>query len=455
MRDFHQKSPRILIGISEGEYYGHQFGALVRLMPNATYRFIGFSWCTGLELRRAGHDFRHSPWVRTRSSDSIGNPIISELIGRGGRPGANRNTVMDALVHLKAFVKEEIDDFSPDIVIYGPSDHAINYLLDTAANEAGIPRLGLQPSFLSDHFIVNPWGPRWQEAIQQAQIPEEGSPPGVEPKDLFIPRGFRSVPAPRPSLHFPQLLRGAECLARILTGRPTFETLSSLAASTKAKLAPAPWFPYLQTIESESDVPDGSILMVLNQPTLEAHATNCSDLIRLTTALAPKDTPVILRPHPIETPNDEFGHLESSLRERGVKVSRAGRGPSLSRLVERCRTLVTINSAVGMEALSHGKTVLALGPAFYVREGLAQAVDPSRPEKLADMLDHPEAYRPDPLQVAKFANWLIQRLMAPSPIIESPFGRTLAEHIRVAVQGHPVEAGRPPAAIRSPERKAE
>ena len=76
-------------------------------------------------------------------------------------------------------------------------------------------------------------------------------------------------------------------------------------------------------------------------------------------------------------------------------------------LIHKCRTVITMNSAVGMEALLAGKPVFTLAPAFYARSGMARAVSLDDYEYVRCMIVDAEEYIPEHSAICKFTSWLI------------------------------------------------
>ena len=149
-----KKRLKILFGVPEGEYIARQFACIAAAMSDAECRFLGFSWCTGLDLRKMGLDYAHIPWrcIKSQIPDVI--PPLFEFINRGFEHDTVPYSARQALETLAVFIEREIEHFSPDIIVYGPIEHAVCYLMDQKAKARGIPRVGIQTSFVANHFIV-------------------------------------------------------------------------------------------------------------------------------------------------------------------------------------------------------------------------------------------------------------------------------------------------------------
>lgn len=424
------KKIRILFGVPEGDYFSRQFASVAAAMPDSECLFLAFSWSTGLDLRKSKLNFAHIPWKHTESQNTYELPPVTEFIARGYFQHAVPASAKEAFAALGNFIEKEISCFAPDIVVLGPVDNSICYLINNAAKIRKIPRLCLITSFIADHFIVQPQVDDWIDFLKKAEIPDSITGSRNISDDLKLRALTRSKVIWKKQMW----IRGLERLIRVGCAGVTFDTLQSLGSRVVSKIAPTKWFPNNKTLESTDDVQPGYVLVALNQPAQTSWDNpTWIDLINLALEATPEGTPIVIRPHPSETARKLPKELEKVFSSRGVLISRAGHGPSLTTLVQQCKAVMTLNSATGMEALFAGKLVFTLGSAFYARPGMAINVTTTDYSVIREMLINPEKYSPVMSEVYKFTNWLIDNHIVSSPQINSTIGKTLADCIRTVV----------------------
>lgn len=86
-------------------------------------------------------------------------------------------------------------------------------------------------------------------------------------------------------------------------------------------------------------------------------------------------------------------------------------GRDTQTLIDGARLVLTVNSTVGVEAISRGKTVITLGEACYAIPGIALRVGDA--EALRIVLSQPERWAPDPDLVHRFLHYLTYRFLTP------------------------------------------
>ncbi len=336
-----------------------------------------------------------------------------------------------AFAALSKFIEFELGKFSPDIVVYGPIDHSICYLMDKSAERRDIARIGIQPSFISNRFIVQSQGDNWMEHLRTADMPDllEGRGAGVSQPN--INGKFRRVPNSNNAWNLHLWIRGCESALRVLSGGTTFDTLRSLSSLIASKIASPRWFPNLKTLESLEDIKTGSVFVALNQPALTSwDSPTWTDLIALALEATPEDIVIVIRPHPSEAARELPNELERALRSRGALISRVGHGPSMAGIIQECRAVMTLTSGVGMEALLVGVPVITLCPTFYSRSGMAKTIKLSDAALVRQILVNAEQFQADEDEVNRFTEWLLNNHVVPSLQEINSTGRTLIDHIR-------------------------
>lgn len=194
MNAFGSKKLKILFGVPEGDYYARQFIAVATAMPEAECKFLGFSWSTGLEIRKAGLSFSHIAW-RSKVADLPRTvPPVAEFTVRGYSQDTAPISTRKAFAALSKFIEAELEKFAPDIVVYGPIDHSICYLMDKSAERRDIARIGIQPSFISNHFIVQSQGGSWMDHLRTADMPDSFDGRGASESQPSINGELRRVP---------------------------------------------------------------------------------------------------------------------------------------------------------------------------------------------------------------------------------------------------------------------
>lgn len=428
-----KQSFKILFGVPEGEYIARQFACTAAAMPDAECRFLGFSWCAGRALQRMGLNYDHIPWKCIKSPIPDVIPPVFEFISRGFGRDTVPYSARQALGTLAAFIEREIEHFAPDIVVYGPIEHAICYLMDQKAKARGIPRVGIQTSFVANHFIVQTQGFGWEDFLRNAEIPDNFNCTSLEASTSHSSVNARSVANEKYAWKLAFWLRGIERTLRVLGGGASFDTLQSLSSVAVSKLAPPKWFPNIETLKTAEDIPSGCVLVALHQPSHLWTNPTWVDLIKFALEATPKGVPIVIRPHPSEVARRIPKDLETALCSRGARISRAFHGPGLAALLKQCRAVMTLTSATGMEALLAGVPVFTLGPAFYARSGLARTVTLQDAPMVREMITHAEQFLPDAAEVTKFSKWLKHECMVPAPECGSTAKNSLPHRIREMV----------------------
>jgi hypothetical protein len=211
---------RILFGLPEGDFYAAEFVRLASAGAIAA-RFIGYSWSTGRLVRAAGFPYESVP-VRARpSAEPGGTPVIAEYRTRGFEPHRVPARALAALAALARQVEVELDSVIPDLVIFGPIEHAVCHLLYESCRRRGIPACGFQPCYVSGAFILNPHGPAWENVLRSASLPTLASLPDAP---AFPMRRAGHASRAQWSL----FLRGVESAWRLLRGDNSFDTVGTL-----------------------------------------------------------------------------------------------------------------------------------------------------------------------------------------------------------------------------------
>lgn len=423
------KNSRILFALPEGDMYAREFSCIARSLPEYESRFVGVSWSTGRLIRKSEFQFAYLPWHSAASNTAARLPPVAELVATASCEAEVPAAISATYGELVRLLETLFEQFDPDIVVHGPIEHAVCYEAERLARFRGVKHIGIQPSFLNDHFIVNEQGSNWEHELRAAQIPESASA-SEECHGTSIP-----LPRPRAILRRRTLrsvwmwIRGAEYAMRTAVGAYSFHSIRSLFSLLKAYLAPELWFPELKTLNC-SDAPfdgDKCVLVALNRAPLRWSPPSCEEVIAFALSAVPANIPIVLRPHPSEHPTRLSFELVQELRARGVMVSRATTGPLLADVLAHCRAVLTVNSAVGMEALTRGIPVFSLGSAFYARSGMAYDVTLEDAARVREILMGTNQRQSDARLVTDFVEWIVRSRMVPSP---SSGSDALAERIR-------------------------
>lgn len=400
-------------------------------MPDAECRFLGLSWSAGRHLRRRGMDYAYLPW---RGSVAVARdvmPPVAEFLGGGFTRDQLPARLLRAWGAACAFVEREIERFLPQVVVYGPAEHGICWLVDGAASARGMAKVGIQPCHLKGHFIAHPHGSHWQDILRSVTLPgpsEKTDWPAQVPS-----LAFRSQSAKRRNpLRWSNWERALEYAARAVSGGNSFHTIGTLSSWIASRLAPRQWFPELETLSSTDNCGTGCVLVALHRPSISWGSPTWIDLIRFALEATPPDILLVIRPHPIESGQRVPEDVTRALRSRGARISRAGRGPTVAALFERTAAVLTLTSAVGLEALLAGVPVFTLGPAFYQRKGMARAATMNDAASVRRLLSGGAPIQPDFAEVNRFVSWLSEEFIIPSPEVDPSAGLALVDRIRAA-----------------------
>lgn len=424
---------KIIFGVPEGDVYARQFTAVAAAMPQAECLFLACSWSTGIDIRKAKYRFSNLYLKPAKFQAPKDLPPVAEFTIPGYLQYSIPDSAKKAFASLSAFIESEISRFAPDIVVYGPIDHSICYLMDKIAKTRGIPTVGIFSSYILDHFIVQSQGCGWTDYLRNFELTDNIASLNDGILTTHSVTQLRSLKGSSQTIWKKRLwIRGFERFFRVLCGGVTFDTLQSLSSLVLSKIAPAKWFPDIITLLSIDEIQAGCVLIALHQPALTSWGSSTwIDLIALALEATPEGIPIVIRPHPREVARPLPVEVATMLRSRGVRISRVGHGPSLTEIINQSISVMTLNSATGMEALLAGKLVFTLLPAFYSRPGMAHLITLSDAAKIREMIAKHKQFSPDCVEIMKFVSWLLRERVVPSCLIAntSTKGKTLANHI--------------------------
>jgi hypothetical protein len=428
------KKIRIIFGVPDGDVYSKEFAAVAASMPDAECLFLAFSWSTGIYLRKLKLNCVCVPWKYRGQQIQEGLPPVAEFTVRGYSQNTIPCSFQKTFVALKSFVEFGINKFSPDVVVYGPIDQSICFLVDQAAKARSIPTIGIFKCFIPGHYFVHDLGTDWINYFKNAVITD--STARTDSKiDTTVSGRIKSSINSTGIWNMLIWIRSFERILRILGAGLTFDTLPSLSRLALSKIAPSRWFPKNKTLESLDEIKEGCVLVVLHQPALAPwDGPNWKDLILLALEATPEDLPIVIRPHPRENARPVPEEMEMTLSARGVLISRPDHGPTLTAIIQNSRAVMTLSSATGLEALQEGKPVLTLSPAFYARPGMARAVSRSDAALIRKILVNAEQFMPDRDKVNRFTSWLVKNHVIPSMLENNTTERTLSDHIACVIQ---------------------
>ena len=134
--------------------------------------------------------------------------------------------------------------------------------------------------------------------------------------------------------------------------------------------------------------------------------TMAEDVIRAVKAFNKRRAPeervaAVFKEHPMDRGAVSYETLREKYRD-DEEVCILSEG-DINDLIDRSRGVVTINSTVGLDAISRGQKVMCMGRAFYAIDGIALQ---SSPQTLAEDLEAFEAFTPDRDVVRGFLHFL-------------------------------------------------
>jgi hypothetical protein len=380
---------RILLAVGS-DFLGQWLPACIAAaLPGTEIRMVGKLWADGLGARRAGMTYRSPPLICFRKSpDRV----------------------------LRTLIKDEIETFSPSAVVYITAESVMGEAMIEVAEENGVPAIGLQTFFRRDAVLVHSAGLNWWKVLRDMPL-SDADAEGIESESdaTGIPLFGQHVPS------LPSDYRARVWVSRIERAvRSAFGTgyqrnteglfgLWTRRGGCGSHLLDSTW-PRVPEFFSIAPV-----LVALHRPILPYGEPDWLDLIRFALASTPPEIPLVFRPHPDEASHPLPRDLVVQLRQRGIFVSRKDIGLSLPRLVESSRLVMTLNSAVGFQALMNGIPSVAITSSYYTRDGLALYVSPKNPTLLYDLFQQNALPRPDPRLVNVFMQSVMNRFAALLP----------------------------------------
>ena len=428
---------KILFAIG-GDFLGKWLPVCIaKALPHAECRFIGMLWSDGYFVRREGLSYKCWPWRFPEKLPADFIPNLTDLHIRGINPDAVPMSVQHTFSILQRQIEREMDDFKSDAVVYLTAESAIGYLMDTLARQKGILSIGLQTTFLRNSLLVHPFGRSWWKALRDIPVsPSLNDHAEHDPTPLHVPRPTTAERFVRSGL---VSMSRAERALRTLVGAPSFDTRAGLLSLVSVKGVGRPgYFPNLGTQDIGDDVPDDFVLVALHRPVLDEGQPTWLDLLRFAIEATPEDTLLVVRPHPNEPGRPIPVDLLAALRNRGVRVSRPGKGAGLNGLLKKSRAFLTLSSASGVQALRAGVPTVTLAPAFYARPGMALATDFREPQVLQAQLARGNLPKPDVESVLNFTRWIEESRSASLPPIsdDAAVASALAKRICLLIEGH-------------------
>jgi len=395
---------RILASISIVEHSAIYI-SLSREMRNENFRFIGFLWSLGRHLVSNGLDYVYMPIFNINENRPQNDIPVIEFRDSGIFEDVPPKSVRNSMAALESFIENELESYRPDFVIAASTGFITCYLTMIVAKRMGIPVISFHPSFMPNKYIINRSADYWQEKIRNlpltGDLRRSSAPIEVRGGGTFLHKEnewYRSI----------NLLRVIERLLRQLPMGCKLESPKKLLSILVTKLHKKKWFANWKTLESLEEVKAGYLLVLLHQPILEKPSPKWDDLVVFAAQCAPRNLPIIIRPHPQDiAPIRVPLAVQIALEGRLVFISRIESGPKLALLLEHCRAVLTISSAAGVEALLKGKPVFTLAPAFYSRQGCAEFVGLNEHERICAMLMHSSIQKPNPDEVQKFVSCIV------------------------------------------------
>lgn len=425
-----KKSFKILFGLPDGDSVVRQLVCLARKLPEAECIFVGDCWCLGHHVRKAGYTYVPAPWNHIPSAIPDVFPPLFEFVTRDYRYKTLPRNAKRTLGTLTAFIDRVIQEFKPDVIVYGPVEHAVCYLVHQKAKTMGLPLIGIQTSFVAHNFIFQSEGYGWEGYISNADIAESVDGNRHEWRLSFPNLKSRKFVNTKNMPTSILWLKRVERTCRLFYGGVSFDCLHTVLSKIFIKLFRRCWFPNIKTLESIEDAVTGFVLVALHKPSRQWDDPNWIDLIHFALEATPEGIPIVIRPHPAEEAREIPKETEQSLLERGVLISRSSTGPGFSELLQRCRVFLTLSSSAGMEALLAGVPVFTLGPALYARPGLAISVTLKDAGMVREMMLKAEQFAPDYDAINDFVNWLINERMVPAPEFSEQTRKELSFRIR-------------------------
>lgn len=374
-------------------------------MPDVTSRFLGNTWSDGHNVRGCGFEYAFMPF--TFSSSQVQNiPALHEFTVRGFTRNRMPALIRKSFYTFSDFVEFQVADFKPDLIICGAMEYAGSYVLSKIAKKENIVCVGMQTSFIANHLIIHSHGDNWIDHFRCQDVSDVNEDGYLSSIKLAAKNPRRDNSSERFRFLMPWWLRILERALRIILRRPSFDDSAYLLNVIKSKINHREWFPKIDTLRSDKN---DFVLVALNQPSIPSSwdIPTWLELIYFSMKAIPENIPIVIRPHPNEPSLKEPECLNEMLQNRNVSISRPGSGPELASLIDKCRAVITMNSAVGMEALLAGKPVFTLAPAFYARSGMAHAVSLSDYEYVRDIILDAKSHTPDHSVICKFTSWII------------------------------------------------
>jgi len=394
---------------TNADWFERLFIHFARFVRSDNLLFVGLYWSDGWTIRRSGFNFRHVSF-RCKPNKTQSIPFVNEVAFRYSSKQKNNKVVKRAFGCCRSDIHRIFEDFNPDFVFYIGAESTVSFLIDEIATQKGIRCVGLQTGFMSNCLIAHEWGNCWTQKIQalsaDTSVINSQATKSCRAHPSMIYRRVNSST----NWKIENLLRWIERGWRLLSCGVSFDTLGFIVKRFYGKIFRRRWFPWLPSLANIEELGPNFILVVINQPVIESELTLC-DLLNFAVEMAPLGTSILLRPHPSEAVTSIPAITRTKLLQRKVFVSRSRIGPNLDTQIHHCGVVLTMNSALGVEALLKGKPVFTLAPAIYAGPGLAAGVSPPDACVIRKMIESSQVRVPDPSRVTQFRDWLIREHM--------------------------------------------
>lgn len=400
------------------------FRALKREMADCSLRLVGFDRNLVGLAKKEGMNYSAMPiFGFAGGCVQRENWPVHQYWRRGlfeNRPSAR---VIESMTAFRSFVRAEIlSSANLRVAVVINTGELVDFCLSSEAKAIGVPVISLHTSFMQNVFILNYSGLDFSEIMSRdaCRVPADFSVEPVLRNGAFF---YGDENARR--VH---KLAVAERIVRLLPFAYRLDSLRSFLSSVLVKLYKPGWLLGFRTLFDLDDIRFPYVVVVMHSPVDLQPDMNWKTLLEFSAKAIPRGFSIVIRPHPGELPPMKTpGDVVQLFAGRDVYVSRVSVGPGIDAIVRNSVAVITIGSALGVEALMLGRPVFSLSRTFYTMPGGAELVDLDDHEKINFRLRSGEVALPDQLVVREMIEFILENCSLPNPIDSELGARWLAK----------------------------
>lgn len=405
---------------------------VARAMPHDTTLFLCMRPGTALYVCARGQP---AQWVRSAEEPTPQEPIEVFLARQAPYEWARKRGSLNTPGRLRRFARavngasialaSALSHFDPDLIVIWNSEEHYCRVSATFARNHRATAVHLEVGFFHDTIFLDTAGVNRRSTASKLPLETMRQRRGDSHSEVSVQwRGARFM---NPATPWHRILRLCERVvnrAHYLINALVQGPQVSLAGRPAWRVISDPWrlaFRQLaRRFKQRPRIPDRYVLIPLQVSTDTQVLVNSLDFpdlvsfVRFCLRWIPKELGIVVTPHPAEpiAPFHRVIQAEARHRPGALWVDWV----STAELLTGCTALVTLNSAVGLEALSRMIPTFVLAEAMYRRTGLGVAIGLADGTRFHSLLRDTQTAKPDRDCLDALMHYLTSELHVPGNV---------------------------------------